>query len=450
MAILQAADVAALKCRFVNDVYKYIKCLEYSINCCTDTMAQSYLDYKLADGGCSLTNDQFCSLTNKAEEGVVADCTTEVPCSSQAEIEVRVTEIGDTYYTSLQTPTFLTDDLPVLSTQAQISLSWDSIVQKAFVNVGVYNQDGQFIQNHVIESGTALVNGIEVTSPIYDLRVSTYFTLKNVSNLAGSYLRKVRIYYTDSVGAYVPNQFWDIDVSPITSPYLSGVGMVTVTPSDLYFTSPNWTTAIDNVLRNAMFSLLGHLDNYMDFYAGKPGNVDLVYLASRTKNSPSGYWAGLNHLDFRVEYFNALKSSVVILTESDEQAPVRPEGGNIYGAHTFTVGCGTVDTELANTSISLPLNAAATRFNKIALTSLRTPQNVILATNETLDCTSTVLKATVTSAQTVTLVQWLNPAMTIIGTGFTYTHGSALATGTYTCRVTLASGCVVDYEFEIT
>lgn len=449
MTTLQAADVAALRCRFVNDIYKYVKCLSYSVNCCLDDAKRSFLDYKLGASTCDLTVDQLCDLQNKAKNSLVVDCMTEQACTSQALIEVRVTETGDSYQSSFITTTFDTDPLPLLETKSTVSLSWDSIVQKAFVNVGVYDQNLNVVQNHVLESGTAKVLGVEVTDPIYDLRVSTYFTLDGISNLASSYLRKVRVYYTDPIGTYVPGQYWDIDVSPITSPYLSGPGMITVSAADLYFTSPNWTTAIDNVLRNAMYTLLGHLDNYMDFYATKAANIDRLTLASRTKHNPSGYWAGLNHLDFRVEYFNALKGLVVVLTNSSTPAPVRPEGGNIYGAHTFTIGCGTIDVELANTQIVLPLNAAATRFNYIDLISLQPTQTVTLTTNESLDCTATVLKATVTSSHSVTLVQWLNPALTIIGTGFTYTHSSALAPGTYTCRVTLSSECVIDYEFEI-
>lgn len=450
METLQAADVAALKCRFVNEIYKHITCLTYSVNCCSDSATQAWLDYKRASSTCPLTNDEYCYLKDKAKTSLVMDCATTFPCESQAQINVKVSQTGNQYTTWLIAPTYSPSAEPTTEGKAYVSLTNDSIIQKADVVVGLYDQNFTLLQNAVIQSGTAKVNGVEVSSPIYDLKVSTYFGIDAVSNLQFSYIRKIRIYYTDSLGAYVANQFWDIDVSPVTSPYLNGPGMTTVDPDDLFFTSPNWANALQTVMQNAMFFLLGHPTNYIDFYASKASNIDRLTLTTRIKHNPITFWCGLNHLDFKVEYFNGLKGLVGTLTQSSFPTPVRAEGGNIYGQHTFSVECGNATIELDNSQLTLPINVPSTRFNRIGLSSQQPSQNVVVGTNGSIDCTSTVLTATVNTIHSVTLIQWLNPVLTIIGTGFTYIHNGSLPPGTYTCRITLSSGCEVDQTFEIT
>jgi hypothetical protein len=451
MEILQAADVAALRCRFVNDIYKYIRCLRYSIDCCLDTAKESFLDYKRADSNCTLNTGEYCDLKDKAKTSLVVDCSVELPCESQADVEVKINVSGDVYQSSLITPSFDTDVLPVTSTKADIVLVPNSTVQKAVVTLGVYNQSLNVLDTQIIESGSAKVNGVEVFSePLYDLRVGTQFDIDGVANYPSSYIRKIRIYYTTATGQYDPMNFWDVDVSPITSPYLSGPGLTTVDFNDLFFTSPNWATALTNVVNNAITVLLGSpYSNYIQFSAYKPINVNRLSLSTMTKHLPSGFWAGLNHNDFRVEYFDSLKGLIGTLTTSSTQAPMRPQGGNIYGRHLFSVGCANLDIELNNSSIVLPLNASTSRFNEIKLFAPQTSQNVTLQTYEGKSCETVALTVTVSSLQSVTSVLWLNPNLTIIGSGFTFYPDSKLPAGTYTVRVQLSSGCTIDKEFYL-
>lgn len=145
-----------------------------------------------------------------------------------------------------------------------------------------------------------------------------------------------------------------------------------------------------------------------------------------------------------VEVFNGAKFD--ILTQSSETTTTFSSTGNLYGTHTFTLPCGSKIVEIPNTPVTIPLNTSTTKFNEIKLTSNATTSVAVIADPTSLDCQTITYSADIVSNEVITLVQWLNSVLTIVGTGYTFTPAS---TGTYTCRVTLGSGCIIDKEFEV-
>lgn len=441
MTQLQQSDVDALRCAFVHSIHAYIRCRKYSLTCCIDTATQDFLNYKLATATCTLGEDDTCRLVNAVEPTLAVTCTTEVPCSAQAAITIKNTA-GPLLYT----PTIINADFatsaPVFSARGDVTLTPNSIYHDAALTVGIIDQNFDIIDSVVFKTGKAKINGILYTNDVYRLKLATVFGLNNVSNLAAGYMKTIRIYYTNNAGQFVPSQYWDIDVS-ITSPYLACGTCTPVLAADLYFASPNWTTAIKTVVDNAIRDLTGDVN--IDFRAEK--YTDKVIFYTTVKHLPESTWCGLRPADFVFWYTNGTQNFKG--STSTVGPAFFPTGaGNLYGEHTFGLVCDAKTIEIKNVSMKFDgiVNQSTSEFNEIKLISNKTFLAGTITDTSTLDCSSNTYTATVSSNEVITSVQWLNSFLTIIATGYTFTP---VTIGDYICRVTLASGCVIDTPFTV-
>ncbi len=441
MPQLLPADVDALRCAFVHSIYSYLKCKTYSISCSLSKAKEDFLNYKLASSTCTLGETDKCRLINAVEPTLLVSCDTQVPCSAQAAIAIKNT-LGPAFYTpTIINETFGTD-APVFSARGDISLIPNSVYHDASLTVGIIDQDFNIIDSTVFTTGKAKVGASVITSDIYRLKAATLFSIENISTLGSGYLKTIRIYYTNSIGQYVPGQFWDIDVST-TSPYLACGTCTPVTASDLLFNSPNWATAIKTVVDNAIRDLTGAVN--IDFIAVKANNRALFY--TTVKHLPNSTWCGLRPADFVFWYTNGtqnFKSSA-----SSLGPPFFPTGnGNLYGTHTFSLSCDDKIVEVGNVGMNFDgaINQATSEFNELKLVSNKTFLAGSISDTSTLDCSANEYTATVTSNEVVVSVQWLNSLLTIVGTGYTFTPSSP---GNYIARITLSSGCVIDTPFTV-
>lgn len=442
MTQLQSADVDALKCAFVHSIYLYVQCKKHSIRCSLTEAKDDYLNYKLAAGDCTLGETDNCRLVNALEPTLVVSCNTAIPCSAQAVVSVKNFESGTIF-----TPTFVDDTIPfedvVTTMMPFITLTADSINQDASIQVSLADSNLGLWGDQTISTGQAKVGMSVVTGSNYSMQAITQFGIDGHSNVNNGYIRKIRLYYTNSIGQYVPGQFIDLNVSPVDSPYLAL--FPTVNPVDLVFTSSNWTTALTTLVQNAIANITGG-SGHISFSASKAINTDRVILFTETKHSPASVWYGMRHKDLQVEYFNGAKFTVT--NQSTATPTLYGDTGNMYGAITFSTTCGTNKIiEVANQNITLPIHFTNSEFNQIVLTSNRPTQTVSIVDTTPVDCTANSFVATVTTSQVVTTVQWLNPVLTIVGTGYTFESETP---GNYICRVTLSTGCVIDTPFTIT
>lgn len=144
--------------------------------------------------------------------------------------------------------------------------------------------------NIIVPSGFTILDEYELVKAnnyqiVTELIPINWFTYQN------SYIKLVRLSQTETNGTDLGN-FIVVDVSPISSPYLSCVGCTTVTASNLYFGHANWKTAIETVLKNAILTLGGDVDyifpvaikvspNATSAAAAAPGNL---YLSTAIKH----------------------------------------------------------------------------------------------------------------------------------------------------------------------
>jgi hypothetical protein len=154
----------------------------------------------------------------------------------------------------------------------------------ATASMGAYVlQPGAVLYDFEITNTTPVKTATGVTLPI------NWFTQGD------SYLTVMKFAKTQLDGTVNPiDQFLQINVSPINSPYLSCSGCTTVDPLHLRFGNVNWATAIKNVVENAILTLTGSASN-IDFVGFKAGNTTAtsassagqVYLATYVKHQPA-------------------------------------------------------------------------------------------------------------------------------------------------------------------
>lgn len=210
MIQLQQSDVDALRCAFVNDIYRFTKCRKYNLDCCITPAEESFLNYKLASSSCDLSDTTTCRLVNAVEPTLLVTCQSEIPCSAQASIKIVAVASGHIF-----TPTILKDyvtpsyDSPIYSAQVPMFLLEDNtIYQTAGVLLGIVDEDYNIIfPASSATTGKAKVGMSTVTSNDYALKAYTQFAFDGYNDLTNGYISKVRLYYTNNIGQFVPGQF---------------------------------------------------------------------------------------------------------------------------------------------------------------------------------------------------------------------------------------------------
>lgn len=206
MTQLQLADVGALRCAFVHSIYQYFQCKKHSIRCVLDKAKEDFINYKLSSSECTLDEEDTCRLTNALEPTLVVTCDTQIPCSAQAAIAIKDLGSGSVYSPSLYNNQLVFEEI-VTTTQPYIVLIEDSINQDAYINNTLVDDELGLLGDAVISTGKAKVGASVVTSSNYSMQALTQFGIDGHSNVVNAYIRKIRIYYTNNVGQYIPGQF---------------------------------------------------------------------------------------------------------------------------------------------------------------------------------------------------------------------------------------------------
>jgi hypothetical protein len=278
---LLTADVNNIGCRFSSLLNDYLLCLKYDTNCCLCSAKSAYLDYKLSSLPCTLQDSTICELKKSSnKKNYVSTCVSSVSCPQQSTCSITTSTLSSTYKSSFSaSPQSLT-----LSAQMPITLVPNSIYHKGYLTAGVLLSNN-LSNTYQVSTGKALVGGVVSSSPTLDMSAKTQLTLIGVNNLSTGFIQTIRLYYTNSSGQFVASNFWDINVSP-TSPYLTcGSGCTVVNPLDLYFSATNFTTALANVIKNAIQVLTSGIN--IDVSVSKLNGTSNLRIATTIKHLPS-------------------------------------------------------------------------------------------------------------------------------------------------------------------
>lgn len=448
--MLATATVNKIRCEFVNQMHKYISCTKYSLDCCLEDVLQAFLNAKLAlYEDCDLTYEQECKLSSLKLTDNYIDCANispSTPCNEQATLSLSKKAETVTYKSFLfnnydgssfvyinyvNDATSFTGYIDAYTTDAPY-LTWKgNTVVVPSPNYQIYDVD-------TLQTGDRLIGGVPTARNPF--KYSTNQDIPGLASyVANNYISKLRLHFTDSSGAY--GGPIDLDVNPATTPYLSCVGCPhTVVDTDLWVWKTQFPTAFKNLIGNAVYSLTGDedyvdLNVYVDTVSGN------IRISTTAKHNPSSYWFGIkrgNGNDGYLVYHNALTGKDT--TVSSVSAGILT--ADMYDTASGTCPCGNVSIVVPNHQL---YSAPAFDFNYISTTNPLTLQSVSTSSNS-LSCTKLELSAAVSSIHAHTII-WYNPSAEVISTSDTATVYSP-ANGTYTARIQLATGCVLEQSIN--
>lgn len=435
--MLTTADVNKVTCDFVTKALDYLNCQKYSITCCSTDAQQAFTQYKLATfTECDLTYAQECFLKNIDYEGTYTDCNNTAvvtDCSSQATLHLDYVMTTKTWATSLKNPV---DS----SAYPHITLVDNTIYQQGYLNAVT-------IDTSTLAVFATQSVGVSTQYPsTFGFGGSLGFTIGNNSWTASSgsgYIKIIRLYKTDSAGTFI-NTPIDIDVSPTTSPYLSGAGLTTVTASHLYFGHADWVNSIQNVVKNAVKILSGSAANVgitAAVYLGSSGYLVMSF-TTVIKHHPSSYWFGLLQTDPLFTYWDGSANVNITTNGQAWLLPNYPASSSITVPVVFP--CATANYTISPKNYTTPLHASS-KFYELVLYNGGNALEAPTFTSTSQSCDYLALTATVTSSSTHT-TEWKDPDGMVIGTTDTVTV--PYRTGTFTCKITLPSGCTFTDTLE--
>lgn len=194
-------------------------------------------------------------------------------------------------------------------------------------------------------------------------------------------------------------------------------------------------------MQNAVFTLTGSIDHIKpDCSVSSSGALEIK---TRINHNPSGYWWGLYQTDFKVVYYDGIKS----LTLNSSFPPhVSSKEGYFYHAYTLALPTGNVSLEIPNTATTFPLATAAKFITMLPASNYATPSLSLSGTTTTVDNKVTLRGAPITSQAYSS--RWLNPSNAVIATTDEVTLHNPVS-GVYTYELTLASGCILTKTITI-
>lgn len=426
--MLQTADVIKIECAFVQSIFDYLYRRQYTTDLCLDEVKSAYILMLKAHNTC-LTYEQECEVLDAEVTDYTVDCGdgATTPCATVGTIEVTSSRKDCTYTAALRNPVNNTG-------YPYVDLQNNQVYHKGKMNIVVTSPCGNYSTTLQAQTGTILI-GTPTTSDVYDFSVFASYILDNVTTLNTYYISSIRLYATDNSGNVI-NSAVDIDISPLTSPYLSCPSCTTVNPAHLYFGHANYTTALKNVIDNAIKILSGSTSTAsIDVY-----NVNTTgyEIRSRIKHNPSGVFFGIKHTDPQIIYTNG--TTIV----KSSQATKSWVNAGMYYTSTINDLCSPFTVTLPNRFYPLSVNWSNTDFNKITLNSPYSTQFSIMSNPTYITCPRFSAQANITP--TPVSIVWKDASNNTVSTS---TSMNTSDTGAYTVTATFADGCVTTEEFNV-
>lgn len=426
-------DVNKIKCYAVKLILKYITCNKYSIDCCYKSALKALADYKLASfTDCDVPHASLCYLSDLQLSDYTIECgegVTLLDCTDQVDLALSKFTESCTFTTSLANPDngtafpkiYVIDD----DSYPLAKININTVVTGVGTNT---NCSGS--QTDEIESGAQLSGGSPVLDDEYNPHARISLPLYNVNTVHG-YMKNIWIAQTINP-ATLDSSDIEIDISPSTSPYKSCTGCTTVSSADMYFDHPNFSSAMTNILRNAMLTLYGDAD-LGDFRVETNGTNGYT-VSSLVKHNPASTWTGL--AKWRSYYEYTLDGTKNLFTNPFD-CSVSNYLPFIQRQYTIPlIDCSTVNVTVQGNA-GMDLNSSASDMHQLILKSDVGLSSWSITGTKVTNCPKTVLTAT-TTATNVASKEWLDPLSAFLTSEYTTEADSS---GTYTFTITLDNGC---------
>ena len=418
-------DVDKLRCNFVHEVYRYITCGKYSVDCCYTNAARAFQYYKLATfTDCEVPVEIQCFLSELNTPNYIVGCT-EVTLDCDGQVSAALSKVTQSC--------LITNTLsnPVDSSQfPRINVLNDESYMPAVINILSNSTCGETAE-HLVTSGSYLVNDVAVFDERFNPHVRVILDLDNIAN--GGYILNLEVYETVNANSLNPVPI-SIDTNPTTSPYLSCGGCTVVNPSELYFGHPNFINALTTLLRNAMLTIYGDAD-LGDFQVVTKGKG--YRISSLVKHNPSNTWVGLSKGQSIANY-----SPNGLYTISSNSNATGLEMHNTFMQVKYQiplVTCSTLDV-IVQGMITFDLNYSASNMHQFVLSNPNSTTALAFSTVTSAICPKITLTALVTPVVSGATQVWRDPGNVIISTTNTAVVEDV---GTYTFTVTLPNGCAI-------
>ena len=425
--MLATATVTKIDCNFVHEVYQYLYNRRYSLEICPDAAIAAFLLHLRAHNDC-LTFEDECDLESLSLTDYSLDCNTSATaaCGTVGTITITTSNPACVYSTAIENPSNGTG-------YPYVDLQNDNVYHKGRTTLHVTSSCGDYNNIIPVETGTVLIGASTTTSTDYDFAIHARHDVDNVTSLTNSYIKSLRLYHTDSSGALV-NTSTDVDLDPNTTPYLSCAGCTTVTASDLYFGAANYTTALYNLIRNAVRVLSGDANNISVLV--QPINATGYSVITRSKHNPASTFYGVKHTDAKLIWRNDDANTPTNVT----QTTIGKTWNNAAIYYTTTINdlCSPLTLTMPNRFYGLSVNWNGTDFNVITLNSPYSTKYSILNDPHTVTCPQ--FQATAVVSPTPVSIVWKDASLVTVSTTDTLT---TFEPGTYTVTATFADGCSV-------
>ena len=426
---LQDADVLKLKCEFVKRFVKYLKRRTYSINANYFSAFPYFVDAYLADNLADcLTTDDICKLTKKASKYEVGiDTDNEViTCNDQVDISIASAETT----CNLQASVANTGNNGAFLYLAP--LLNNSTYQEGRINVTVSGCG----ESETTLAGSACVG--ETCTPETGYKLYTTLKLNNVFGTAvNSAIEYIKLSYVNN--NVVTNLLLHVHPSNIAA--FTGCGSCeAITASHLYLPKnvgeiANHRTAWEKLMRNIarIYTTGTNIEATVIATDLTVGNLSYVWTI---KNNPatSSYWMGFDRNFPYVQttgFSNNNPTNVFSITGTTV---------SIDKTITFDTACGDIDVRVTSPSISM-FPTPQTNFNFVSFYDNYANVTVTPTILDSSSCARKTLTATVTTAQTISSVQWRDADNNVVGNTYVLEIVDE-APQAYTFRVTLSNGCV--------
>ncbi len=437
---MTTADVNKLACRFVEDMLTYLSRQKFVTDLCLDSVKLSFSEYKLITTleDC-LSYKDICDLLGSVVNQIPEPEIETINCGEQISVTVTATTNSCHYFEQVRSHIVDFDAFPA------IVLQEDSIYQKAYINIMQRSDCGGLTGLfEVVESGcwSNLDTGPIDCNSDYDYAFEIDYRINGLLINQDGYIKTIRFYETDSNGLLINIPF-DLDVSPANvSSWVGCLLCSGVDPNDLYFSSPNWVTAFNQLLQNISFTRYGSLLHKIRV---RKSGSDIVFVLT-VKHKPASEWMGLYTPDFKVDWVNndgatitnttpglSYGSSNEVRITQDYSIPT-PCGQDITGRYRFS----------SFFSNGLP----SSRFNELKINNFKFNSigEVVNVNQVTCNTTTLVGSFTILGTGEVLDYGWINSSDEIISNELTVT---VTESDTYRFFVQLDNGCQIQKTITV-
>lgn len=404
------ADVTKIKCKFVTEWIAFLNKRKYSVSACSKCKYTYYADaLKVLYGGVEddpnftsdcLDHDIECDLTTKANKypEATTDCASGTLCLNQ--VSITLAEVG----TSCTTTAGLSTSFPPTFGTAAYPATFVTD-NSSYINGTVYK--GVQGTSSCAGSGSTQITGGCTSGGCSNTHKAQYylgFRITQPLPASTTYIKSLRIHYTDSLGTLV--SYIDLDLEPGSIYYSDNVscpGCSAVLGSEVQFGNANFGDAFETLMDNVSIALFGSPSLHGITAASL---VSVPTITSTAVHNPASYWFGIHYPNARLVLSNNSVYTTINwfgppTSNINKSTPIR-----FYSADSSFVinnyDCAELNVGITDQAVYPRVDLNQSSFNKIVLFSTQTYEPLTIPAQSTTCSGATTLTASYTTTGTVT------------------------------------------------